>query len=93
MKLFFILAMAAMTLLPSGSFAEDRYECLLRCSAERDSRNADCPSPYDSSNSSQRDQCLKISQTAYTECFNNCPPPPPSPPSSEEQPSPPPMAY
>lgn len=93
--IYFLCIAAAMVLLPGASFAEDRYECILRCSAEKDTRNADCPSPYEGSGSSdQRARCMKSSQATYIDCFNRCPPPPfTSGPSSEEPITPPAMGY
>lgn len=95
MRPLYFLFIAPMVLLPGASFAEDRYECILRCSAEKDTRNADCPSPYEGSDSSdQRASCMKSSQAMYSDCFNRCPPPPFTPsPSSEEPITPPAMAY
>lgn len=87
-----IMAMA-MLLLPYAGYADDYQDCRSTCAAEKESRNMNCPSPYDSSASGQdRSQCMKDNQAAYEDCVNHCPTPP-TPPSSETQPSPPPMAY
>jgi hypothetical protein len=80
-------------ILPSIGFAQERDDCLSSCTSDRESSNTECPSPYDSADSStQRDQCLEKNRAAYQECIDKCPPPP-SPSSSEEQPAPPPMGY
>jgi hypothetical protein len=81
-----ILVVAAITapfLLPNAGFAQpDTYDdCRTSCAADRDSRNSDCPSPYDSENMGQdRAQCLQASRDAYASCIQRCPsslPPPP----------------
>ncbi len=78
------LCLVAATLLLPGvclglSYGDDRYECQLRCAAERDTRIADCPSPYGSADSGQeRAECMKNSQAAYLDCVRGCPPPPPA---------------
>ena len=75
----------AQLFLSGASFAVDRYECLSRCSAENDTRNAGCPSPYDSSSSMrERDQCMRNNHVAYVDCIKICPPPP-SPRYSDDQ--------
>ena len=93
MRPIHILFMAmAMNLLPGAGLAEDYQECRLRCAAERDTRNMDCPSPYDDTESGQeRRQCLTASQTTYADCLKGCPAPPP--PSFGEQVSPPATGY
>lgn len=70
----------AQLFLTNVSWAEPSEECKVSCAADKGSREMDCPSPYDSSDASQkRDQCLKNSQDAYNSCVNSCPPPPPRP--------------
>ncbi len=86
-----LLALALLSL-SSALRADDYSDCRSDCAAQRDTRNMDCPSPYDTSDSGQqRALCLKQNQDAYNECLAHCPAPPPPPPSSEEQA--PPMAY
>ncbi len=86
--IYFLITALAMMLLSGTSFAEDRYECILKCSAEKDTRNVDCPSPYESSTSNEeRARCMKRSQDIYIDCFNHCPPPQYAPPPAEESPS------
>jgi hypothetical protein len=85
-----------MTMLPSASFAQERDECLSSCTSVRESSNTECPSPYDSTDysSTERNQCLEKTRTAYQECIDKCPPlPTQSPSSSEEQPESPAMGY
>lgn len=59
------------------SFAQNEAydDCKTSCASDRDTRDADCPSPYDSSSGGQdRDQCLKISREAYDSCIKGCQP-------------------
>lgn len=94
MRPIYILFMAvAMLFLPGSSFAEDYSDCRLTCNAEKETRNMNCPSPYDvSDQGQQRRQCMKDNQSAYDDCVSRCPTPP-RPASSDEQPAPAPMAY
>lgn len=81
MRPIYSLFMALVLILLSvPSIAEDYQECWLRCAGERDTRNMDCPSPYDAADD-ERSQCLKDSQTDYENCINDCPAPPPTSPS------------
>ena len=75
MRLLPILFLAIAMLLRSGTgFAEDRYDCVIKCSSEKETLNMDCPSPYDSANSGQdRSLCLKNNQAAFRACINRCP--------------------
>lgn len=67
------IAMAA-AVLSGAAFAEDRYECMFRCSNEKYDRNVNCPAAQDSSTSNQkRDQCLKTSMGFFDACFKSCP--------------------
>lgn len=78
-------------LLPCASSADDYSDCRLTCAAERDTRNMNCPSPYDVSPAGEeRRQCLKENQDAYADCVKHCPTPPVQ---QEEAPSPPNMSY
>ncbi len=89
----FIIAVAAVLLTRPG-FAQDYQDCRSTCLAERDTRNMDCPSPYDiADNSQERSQCLKASQAAYLNCVKQCPAPPPGSSSPGEQRSPPATSY
>ena len=94
MRTINILLMAmGIVVLPGAGFAEDYYDCKLTCAAERDSRNANCPSPYDSSYGGQtRTQCMTDNQSAYEDCVKRCPTPPASP-TTEEKTTPPAMGY
>ncbi len=75
MRSMFLFAAALAALLPaSACLADDYDDCKTQCAADRDSRNANCPSPYDTSQE-ERDQCLKDSQDAYLACVHACPPP------------------
>lgn len=79
MRPIYILLMAmAMNLLPTASFAEDRYECITKCAEEKNARDAACPSSFDSnansSSSRLNGQCMQKSEAAYSKCFNRCPP-------------------
>ncbi len=80
MRPSYILLMAtAMNLLPVTSFAEDRYDCITKCSAEKSIRDSACPwsSELDTNSSSSRrnSRCMQKSDSAYSLCFNRCPPP------------------
>jgi hypothetical protein len=69
----FITAFA--TLLPDAGFAEDRYECLLRCSAEQDLRDTACyPIDAPPTTSDAQAQCEKKNMALYIRCFRSCPP-------------------
>ncbi len=84
MKPISILLMAiTMTLLSFTAYAQDYDDCRLNCSGERDTRNMDCPSPYDQLDD-ERNKCLKQSQEEYENCINKCPAPPPASPSGVE---------
>ncbi len=78
-----IAAIMAQLLLINSIFAdtESYDDCKTSCSADKATRDADCPSPYDASSATQeRDQCLKQSKESYDSCIKNCPPPtPPEP--------------
>jgi len=81
----------AQALIASVSLAQDEaYEdCRGNCTAEKQTRDMECPSPYDSTNMGKdRDDCLQSSRDLYTKCIQACPPPQTPPPSS-----PPPMGY
>jgi hypothetical protein len=76
MQAIYILSFAIATiLLPASSYAEDRYECQLRCSAEKDSRGANC-----TSTNQKQDQCKKKNEETTAACLKSCPPAPPSTP-------------
>lgn len=84
-----LFAAMATLLLPGASFAEDLTACQANCAAAKESRNMDCPSPYDVSDSGQeRHQCIKDNETAYEDCIDHCPPPPRRSSSSVDQVSP-----
>ena len=85
MRTIIILTAIILTQLIPGNagFAEGYDDCKTSCAANKATRIADCPSPYDSANEGRdRNQCLKTSQELYTSCIERCPPPP-SPPESE----------
>ena len=95
MRPTYILCTAmVMLLLPCATYADDYQDCKSSCTAARDTSNANCPSPYDTSEQ-QRNECIKNNQAAYEECVNQCPAPatPPPPPAGEQQPAPPGMGY
>lgn len=73
----------AMIILPGASIADDYDDCRLNCASERDTRNMDCPSPYDASDE-KRSECMNDSQADYQNCINDCPAPPPISPSGEQ---------
>lgn len=74
MQAAYILSFAiVMILLPASSYAEDRYECQLRCTSEQDSRNANCPSQ-------KQEPCMKKNEETAAACLKSCPPAPPSTP-------------
>lgn len=86
----------ALLLLPCAAPAQDDYaDCRLTCNAERETRDMDCPSPYDlMENGQERAQCMKDNRDAYNDCLSHCVPPQPEQPSSETPPPPPPpMGY
>ncbi len=86
--IFILIAIITQLFTASVSFAQSEAydDCKTSCTADRSTRDADCPSPYDSSSGGQdRDQCLQSSRDSYDSCIKSCPPPPPvesSPPSS-----------
>ncbi len=83
MRTFYILSLVmAITLLLGATFDENYEDCVLRCSAERDTRNMDCPSPFDASDD-ERNQCLRDSKEEYDNCISDCPAPSSTSPSSE----------
>ncbi len=88
-----ILAVAVIVnFLPAVSVAQDYEDCRSKCVSERDTRNMDCPSPYDIPEfSEERSKCLKASQDVYADCVRQCPAPPP--PSSGGQTPPSSMGY
>lgn len=91
----YLLCMAVvMLLLPCATYADDYQDCKSSCTAARDTGNANCPSPYDTSEQQYR-ECTKGNQTAYESCVTQCPTPatPPPPPAGEQQPAPPGMGY
>lgn len=72
-----LLMATAMMLLPlvgSSADDEDAMDCRLSCAGERDTRNMDCPSPFDALDD-ERSQCLGNSQAEYKSCLSNCPTP------------------
>lgn len=76
MQAIYILSLAVvMIVLPMSSYAEDRYECQLRCTSESDNRNANC-----ASSGQKREQCMKKNEDTTAACLKNCPPAPPSTP-------------
>lgn len=75
MRAILIVATLMSGLLHPGVCLGDDYDdCKLKCAAERDTRNANCPAPADSSDEA-RAQCLKDSQDAYIACVRDCPQP------------------
>ncbi len=67
---------------------ESYDDCRQNCVDEKEMRDMDCPSPYESMTPKQeRDQCLKESRDTYNSCLKNCPAP------SSAEPSAPPMGY
>ncbi|WP_212786579.1 hypothetical protein [Ferrigenium kumadai] len=91
MRLILILtAIMAQLFLTDISWADTYEDCKESCETDKEARDIDCPSPYDSSTGGQeRGQCMKDSQEAYNRCLSSCPrPTPPSPPSSESPISP-----
>lgn len=83
--LVFTMTMAQLLLATVSFAATDSYDdCRTSCAADRQSRDMDCPSPYDSARQS-REQCLQASRETYQSCVNSCPPPSPSP--AESNPS------
>ncbi len=92
MRSLLIITALAQILVANASLAQNEaYEdCRGTCTAEKQTRDMDCPSPYDSTNMGQdRDQCLQNSRDVYTRCIQACPPPQTPPESS----TPPPMGY
>lgn len=89
-SILILITVMTQLVLTNASFAQpEAYDdCKITCASDRDTRNADCPSPYDSSSGSQdRDQCLKASRETYSNCVKSCPPAPsPSPPESTSSP-------
>jgi hypothetical protein len=86
----FLFMTALTALLPAASFAEDRYECLLRCSAEKDFRDSACyPTDAPPTPSDEQAQCETRSMALYTVCFRDCPPLQIQPAASAVQPTPP----
>ncbi len=53
-------------------------ECRSKCSADKDSNNAQCPmaAAADPDSAQARDECLKDNQGTYAKCVATCPPPP-----------------
>lgn len=91
MRPIYVLAVAVITtFLPGASYADDYDDCRATCTFEKDTRNMNCPSPYDASDQ-ERSQCLKNSQSSYEDCVKHCPASPPS--SSGGQVPPPPSSY
>lgn len=87
-SILILTAIMTQLFLANVSFAEtESYDdCKTSCAAAQGTRDADCPSPYDSSNASQdRDQCLKNSRDAYNSCVKSCPVSP-TPPESGSSP-------
>lgn len=82
-----------MLLLPCAAYADGYQDCKSSCTAAMDTSNANCPSPYDTSEQ-RRSECIQNSQAAYKECVNQCPAPAtPPPPAGEQQPAPSGMGY
>lgn len=95
MRPIYILCTAmVMLLLPCATYADDYQDCKSSCTAERDTSNANCPSPYDTSKQ-QHSECTKGNQSAYESCVTQCPAttPPPSPTSEQQPAAPPAMGY
>ncbi len=91
-----LLAMTALALLPCVSLAQTDDDCHLKCAAERDTRNIDCPAAnLDDPNSIRaRNQCVNDNQAAYYSCASKCPAPSPgSTPPGGQTPMSPPMGY
>ncbi len=81
-SLFVLTTIMTQLFLVNVSFAQSESydDCRTSCAADKATRDADCPSPYDSSQ--DRDQCLKTSQETYNTCIKSCPQPSPPPESS-----------
>jgi hypothetical protein len=82
-SILILITVMTQLVLTEASFAQNEAydDCKTSCASARETRNADCPSPYDSSSGGQdRDQCLKASQEAYSNCVKSCAPAQPSPP-------------
>jgi len=61
MRAIFYFAATMVPLVCSGTALAQYDDCKLTCARDRDTRNASCPSPYDTS-PQERDRCLKDSQ-------------------------------
>ena len=78
MRPFPSLLMVIVMMLPAAGYGDDYEDCKLNCAGERDTRNMDCPSPYDAT-ADERRQCQIDSESEYVECLNDCPAPTASP--------------
>ncbi len=77
MRLVFMLtAIMTQLFLTNIGWADAYEDCKTSCEADRESRDMDCPSPYDAASTGDRDLCLKNNQEAYNSCIKGCPPPP-----------------
>lgn len=85
----FLTVIMTQLFLANVSFAQAYDDCWLSCAAAKDTRDMDCPSPYDSPRALQsREQCLKDSREIYISCIKSCPPPTsPGSPSAHKAPS------
>lgn len=81
-------ALATQLFLANAGWADAYEDCRQTCETDKEERDIDCPSPYDSTPEGQeRAQCLSASRDAYERCLAACTLPPP-PPSSESPTSP-----
>jgi hypothetical protein len=88
MRLILILtAILTQLFLANISWADTYEDCKASCETDKEARDIDCPSPYDSSTEGQeREQCMKNSQDMYYSCLDHCPPPQPPSPESNTSP-------
>lgn len=76
-SILIVVLFGALLLLNSAGFAETDAECQARCAAEKEARDAACPSPSDDP-VRERAPCLQDSQELYNSCINSCAPPAPA---------------
>ncbi len=96
MRRLYIPTALLLLLLSGASLAQTSDDCRLKCSAEKDTRNAACPAAEAFADTQlAREQCLKESDQAYYQCVTTCPPATPatSTPSTPPPVAPPPTGY
>jgi hypothetical protein len=76
-SILILFILGSLLLLSSIGSAETNAECQKRCSAEKASKDENCPTPEETSERTNA-ACLQENQATFNNCLNGCPEPEPT---------------